>query len=89
MQAIIIAVSRADEGETTRCNQEHAARAEQGPDIHGERPDKHQCNVVGAADPSTIVKTDPQASFQVGGTERQHAARQCDNARTQDDTQNA
>jgi hypothetical protein len=80
---------KANQSERDRGDPRNAAGAEQTAEIHGERPNEHERDVIRAANPGTIVKADPETPLKVGSAQRERAPGQRDDSRAQYHAQNA
>ena len=54
-------------------------------EINRERPDEHQRNIEGAADPGAVVETNSQVAFKISKAQRDHAASESDDTCPGDD----
>lgn len=78
-----------DNGVSGAGDKEHPPRTQKAPEIDGERADEHQGDVEGAADPCTFVVADAESSLQVWSAERDKAAREGNDTRAHDDSDDA
>ena len=75
---------RADHGKRRCCKEQNFPRSHQAAQIHGERANEHQPNVVGAVDPRAVVEADTCVALEICKPEREHAPRERDNPRAHD-----
>src|SRR5262249_44509468 len=87
-----VAVNERQEDEQSRkrsCSrQQNAAWSDETTQIHSERADEHQPDVVGSADPCAFVEPKSLVPFEVWKAERNHPARQRYQTCADDDSQN-
>src|SRR5579863_4513154 len=79
----------ADQRKYRRGVEQNFPRSQQGPHKNSERPDEHQCNVEGAAEPRSVVEADSDGALEIRKPERNHAPGERDNPRAHDHSQDS
>src|ERR1700691_829509 len=72
-----------------RGRQQNSPRPHEPAEEDSEWADEHQPDVEGRTDPCALVVTEPQVALQVGKAERDHSARESDNPRAGNDTEDS
>src|SRR5580704_6632049 len=72
-----------------RGGQQNSAWPHQPAEIHSEWAYEHQADVEGRTDPCALVVAEPQVALQVGHAERDHPARESDDPRARNDTEDS